>query len=258
MSKIRFESWLPNWDLRPSARALARHVELLAQRRDDRVRRVSLGDDRADAVDARDHAAGLVGGERADDGEDGGRGGVAHALDLVAVEGRQPEVEDDRVGLRVGRHLDRLVPVGRRADDLEARVGEDRASQQAEAGGVVADEDPGLSRHVARQDATRGLAARTCVESDHQSPPPKSANTSSNSRIRPAPAMAMCPVTATTTRATTPASASAAATGCGMNGAGAGAAASRAQPQSGQRPSTGAAWLPQRSHAAALTAAAPR
>src|SRR3954452_14794640 len=228
-------------------RALARNVELLPQCRDDRVRGVALGDDRADAVDARDHPGGLVGGQGADDGEDRGGSGGADALDLVAVERREPQIEDDGVRLLVGGHADRLAPVGRRADDLEARVREDGAGEQAEAGGVVADQDTRLCRHVGRQDATRRVPARPWPRPAHQRPPPKSASTSSSTSSRPAPARAMCPVTPTTTSATSRAITSTAATGCGMNGAGAGA--SRTPPQSGQRPSTGTAVLPQCSHA---------
>jgi hypothetical protein len=128
--------------------------ELVAQRGDDGVRGVALGDDRADAVDALDHAGGLVGGEGADDSEDGAGGGRADALDLGPVEGRQPEIEDDRVRLLLGRHADRLLPIGGRADDLEARVGEHRAGEEAEAWSVVADEYAGRGRHQPRQDAT--------------------------------------------------------------------------------------------------------
>jgi len=129
-------------------------VEAGAERGDDGVRGVALGDDRADAVDALDHACGLVGRQGADDGEEGVGSGGADGLDAGAVERRQPEVEDDGVGLAVGGHRDRLVPVLGGADDVEAGVGEDRAGQQAEAGCVIADQDPGRRGHVTSQDAT--------------------------------------------------------------------------------------------------------
>src|SRR5213080_4887104 len=117
----------------------AREHEAVAQRGDDGVGRVALGDDRADAVDPLDHAAGLVAGQGADDGEERVRGGRVDAGDLVAVERRQPEVEDDRVGLELGGHADRFVPVGGRSHYVEARVGEDGPGQEPEARGVVAD-----------------------------------------------------------------------------------------------------------------------
>jgi hypothetical protein len=126
-------------------------VQVGAQRRDDGVGRVALGDHRADALDAVDHAGGLLGGEGADDREEGGGAGALDPLDLGAIEGRQPEVEDDRVGLELGGHGDRLVPVGGGPHDVEPGVREDGPGQQAKARGVVADEDPGRRRHTNRE-----------------------------------------------------------------------------------------------------------
>src|SRR4051794_4542296 len=126
-------------------------VEVIPQRGDDGVGGIALGDDRADAVDVLDHAGGLGGREGADDREEGRGAGVPDALDLGGVEGRQPEVEDDGVGLELGGHGDRLVPIRGGADDVEPGVGEDGAGQQAKARRVIADQDPGRRRHTRRE-----------------------------------------------------------------------------------------------------------
>src|SRR5206468_7355682 len=88
VSDNAIRKWIRAYQREEALRGAGEH-EAIAQRGGDGVGRIALGDDRTDAVDALDHAAGLVAGEGADDGEEGARGGRVDAGDLVAVEGRQ-------------------------------------------------------------------------------------------------------------------------------------------------------------------------
>jgi hypothetical protein len=95
---------------------------------------------RAD-LDRRRRHAGCAQARQADDRR--ARGAAAHLGDrLQAAHARHRHVQQDDVGLQLGRGLDAGYAVGGLADDLDRRIlGQRRAHQRPEALGVVAQQD---------------------------------------------------------------------------------------------------------------------
>jgi transposase-like protein len=153
VSDNAIRKWVRAYE-REASGVLASRGERVAQRGDEAARRVALREQEVDAVDPLDGAPDLLGRERGDDSDQRVARRVAHADDAGALEGRQPEVEQDRVGaLGLGERRG-LVPVSGDARHAEAGLLEDGLREEAEPWGVVADQHSGRSLIHGQEDAT--------------------------------------------------------------------------------------------------------